>query len=113
MDRPGCLDKLLYSLDYGTIIMSINRGLHECFLPGQAWKEDPLAALQLIAHLRDIRNGKGENARALDAYVWLAKHHPRTLLANLREMVEVCIQACSSTEISPPHLGIWVEIEGP
>ncbi|BDA46330.1 Uncharacterized protein L728 [Coccomyxa sp. Obi] len=54
----------------------------------QAWKEEPLAALQLIAHLRDIRNGKGENARALDTYVWLAKHHPRTLLANLPEMVK-------------------------
>ncbi len=47
--------------------------------------------LQLIAHLRDIRNGKGETARSLDAYVWLAKHHPRTLLANLHEMVKVCI----------------------
>lgn len=45
--------------------------------------------LQLIAHLRDIRNGKGEIARGLDAYVWLARHHPRTLLANLVHMVEV------------------------
>ncbi len=47
--------------------------------------------LQLIAHLRDIRNGKGETARSLDAYVWLAMHHPRTLLANLPEMVKVGI----------------------
>lgn len=74
--------------------MSIDTGIKGCFLPGQAWKEEPLAALQLIAHLRDIRNGKGENARALDAYVWLARHHPRTLLANLPEMVEVCTHAC-------------------
>ena len=55
----------------------------------QGWGEDRLVTLQLIAHLRDIRNGKGETACSLDAYVWLAKHHPRTLLVNLPEMVKV------------------------
>ena len=70
----------------------------------QGWKEDPLVTLQLIAHLRDIRNGKGENARSLDAYVWLAKHHPRTLLVNLPEMVKVGLPCHAIHKLPQRHV---------
>ena len=59
----------------------------------QAWAESPLETLQLVAQLRDIRNGKAERARAHDALIWLSRNHPRTLLANLPEVVKVRLQA--------------------
>ncbi len=42
-----------------------------------------------MAHLRDVREGKGEKERGWDAYIWLAQKHPRTLLVNLPEVVKV------------------------
>ena len=55
----------------------------------QAWEHAPLETLQLVAHLRDVREGKGEKERGWDAYIWLAQKHPRTLLVNLPEVVKV------------------------
>ena len=48
-----------------------------------------METLQLVAHLRDVREGKGERERGWDAYIWLAQKHPRTLLVNLPEIVKV------------------------
>ncbi len=44
-----------------------------------------------MAHLRDVREGKGERERGWDAYIWLAQKHPRTLLVNLPEVAKVLL----------------------
>ncbi len=61
----------------------------------QAWVEEPLSALQLAAHLRDVRDGKGERERFHDAAAWLASRHPSTLLANLEGIAQVCQRSVS------------------
>ncbi|CAL5227769.1 g10789 [Coccomyxa viridis] len=55
----------------------------------RAWEHAPLETLQLVAHLRDVREGKGEKRCGSDAYIWLAHYHPRTLIVNLPEVVKV------------------------
>ena len=50
-----------------------------------------METLQLVAHLRDVREGTGEKERGRDAFIWLAQKHPRTLLVNLPEMVKVLL----------------------
>lgn len=55
----------------------------------QAWEEDPLDTLKLIAHLRDVRDGKADQNLFHDCIVWLCQEHP--LLANLDEIVKVAI----------------------
>ena len=65
------------------------RQLHQCRTRPQAWSEAPLDALQLAAHLRDVRDGKGERERFHDAAAWLAARHPRTLIANLERVAQV------------------------
>ena len=62
----------------------------------QAWNEDPLDTLKLIAHLRDVRGGKGEQPLFHDCVKWLLKKHPLTLIANLTEVVEVCCKIAPS-----------------
>ena len=57
----------------------------------QAWEEDPLDALKLIAHLRDVRDGKADQNLFHDCIAWLWQEHPLTLLANLHEIVKVAI----------------------
>jgi len=55
----------------------------------QAWEEDPLDTLKLIAHLRDVRDGKADRDLFHDCIAWLWGHHPLTLFANLEEIVKV------------------------
>lgn len=57
-----------------------------CF---QAWQEDPADALKLMALLRDVRDGKGEQKLFHECAIWLLKHHPLTLISNLSEIVKV------------------------
>lgn len=45
--------------------------------------------LKLIAHMRDIRDGKGEQKQFYSCVKWLAKHHPLTLTSNLSHVVQV------------------------
>lgn len=52
-----------------------------------------METLQLVAHLRDVREGKGEKRCGSDAYIWLAHYHPRTLIVNLPEVVKVLLAA--------------------
>ena len=66
----------------------------------QAWECAPLETLQLVAHLRDVREGKGEKERGWDAYIWLAQKHPRTLLVNLPEVVKVLVFAATAISCS-------------
>ena len=42
-----------------------------------------------MAHLRDVRGGKGEQGLFHDCVAWLQEQHPLTLITNLREIVEV------------------------
>ena len=63
----------------------------------QAWAEDPLEALRLVAQLRDIRNGKGVTTAGQECLTWLQERHPLTLAANLEEVVRVsgsCHRTC-------------------
>ena len=55
----------------------------------QAWEEDPLDTLKLIAHMRDVRDGKADRDLFHYCMAWLWQEHPLTLLANLDEVVKV------------------------
>ncbi|DBA76510.1 TPA: hypothetical protein ACH3X2_008568 [Trebouxia sp. C0005] len=75
----------------------------------QAWQEDPLDTLKLIAHLRDVRDGKGEQKLFHDCVAWMREQHPLTLIANLREVVEVgywkdLLEMAVSMCVSPAEL---------
>ena len=72
----------------------------------QAWEEDPVDTLKLIAHLRDVRDGKADQDLFHDCIAWLWQEHPLTLLANLEEIVKVAhagTTACTSTHTSVPY----------
>ncbi|KAF0693818.1 Aste57867_15257 [Aphanomyces stellatus] len=56
-------------------------------LMAASYQEDALHTLKLVAHLRDIRGGKGERLVARHAIKWLALHHPDDLKHNLRHYV--------------------------
>ncbi|RHY51781.1 hypothetical protein DYB30_006519 [Aphanomyces astaci] len=56
-------------------------------LVAAAYKEDALHTLKLVAHLRDIRFGKGEREVARFAFKWLASHAPDALGHNLSHYV--------------------------
>lgn len=55
----------------------------------QAWNEDARDTLKLIAHLRDVRDGKAEQKAFRLCVKWLYKKHPLTLIENLVEIVQV------------------------
>ncbi|KAI1153440.1 hypothetical protein F4825DRAFT_415209 [Nemania diffusa] len=49
-----------------------------------AWEEDPLATLKIIFNARSIHLGKASRTTFYRCAGWLAKHHPLTLIVNLR-----------------------------
>ncbi|KAI3914566.1 hypothetical protein MKW92_021259, partial [Papaver armeniacum] len=54
-----------------------------------AWEYDPLKALKLICNLRGVRGtGKSEKEGFYAAALWLFKHHPKTLAANVKSFAE-------------------------
>ncbi|RKP06725.1 hypothetical protein THASP1DRAFT_18085 [Thamnocephalis sphaerospora] len=55
-------------------------------LLSKSWEEDALDTLKLIFQLRDIRDGKGDRKEFYQCLLWLRKHHPETLLANLEQI---------------------------
>ena len=57
-----------------------------------------------MAHLRDVREGKGERERGWDAYIWLAQKHPRTLVVNLPEVVKVLLVTTAANVCCPHQL---------
>ncbi|OSX67327.1 hypothetical protein POSPLADRAFT_1072293 [Postia placenta MAD-698-R-SB12] len=57
-----------------------------------SWEKDPDLTLRLIFYLRSIHDGRGEKSDSfLHAYGWLYKHHPRTAIANLQNLVDPII----------------------
>ena len=48
-----------------------------------SWHSNPRTTLQLIAHSRDCRNGKGERLVSLQSLLYLRTHKPLTYLSNL------------------------------
>ena len=54
-----------------------------------SWAENSLDTLQIIAHLRDIRSGKGDKSSAYYAVEWLLEKHPLTCIENLKNLVDV------------------------
>ena len=48
-----------------------------------AWTVSPLLTLKMIAHIRNIRGGKGERDLGRYALEWLSTEHPKHLLLNL------------------------------
>ncbi|BEJ15868.1 hypothetical protein CspHIS471_0504730 [Cutaneotrichosporon sp. HIS471] len=54
----------------------------------KAWDEDADKTLRIIFHTRSIHEGKGLRVPFFNCVAWLWDNHPRTLLANLRLIVE-------------------------
>ncbi|BEJ00751.1 hypothetical protein CcaverHIS631_0506080 [Cutaneotrichosporon cavernicola] len=54
----------------------------------KAWEEDADKTLRIIFHTRSIHEGKGLRVPFFNCVAWLWDNHPRTLLANLRLIVE-------------------------
>lgn len=52
-----------------------------------SYDEDALHTLKIVAHVRDCRGGKGERKLGCWALAWLAAHHRRELLHNLKHLV--------------------------
>jgi hypothetical protein len=48
----------------------------------ESWKESRDLTLRLIAHLRDVRGGKGERHAAEVCWRWLLQNHPEQVTAN-------------------------------
>lgn len=61
--------------------------LHFDRLLRASYDKHPLHTLKLMAHIRDCRNGKGERALGRWALQWLAKHHKRELVHNLKPLI--------------------------
>eukprot|EP01113_Clastostelium_recurvatum_P045317 TRINITY_DN7775_c0_g1_i2.p1 TRINITY_DN7775_c0_g1~~TRINITY_DN7775_c0_g1_i2.p1 ORF type:complete len:485 (-),score=90.41 TRINITY_DN7775_c0_g1_i2:150-1604(-) len=60
-------------------------------LLNKAWVADSATTLRLIFHLRSIHEGKGEKENFYRAFGWLFKHHPRTAITSLTQLVaQVC-----------------------
>ncbi|KAJ3290652.1 hypothetical protein HK104_006612 [Borealophlyctis nickersoniae] len=55
----------------------------------KAWVQSPETTLRCIFQLRDIRGGKSEDEKFVDCLVWLMMKHPKTLLANLKNVPRV------------------------
>ncbi|KAI3862970.1 hypothetical protein MKX03_005353, partial [Papaver bracteatum] len=54
-----------------------------------AWDYDPLKALKLICNLRGVRGtGKADKQGFYASALWLYKHHPKTLEANIKSFAE-------------------------
>ena len=52
----------------------------------KSWDENPALTLRLIAHLRDIRGGKGERHAAQVCWQWLAENQPLQVTENMQQM---------------------------
>lgn len=52
-----------------------------------AFMEDPYVALQILYHLRDSRNGKGEKESTLRLLMYMKDHYPNNYTANLGKIV--------------------------
>ena len=80
-----------------SVWMTITRhNLEICPMYTQAWEEDPLDTLKLMAHLRDVRDGKAEQKAFRLCVKWLYEKHPLTLIESLQEIVEVRINIAQS-----------------
>ncbi|TKY69562.1 L728 protein [Spatholobus suberectus] len=54
-----------------------------------AWAHNPLAALKLVCNLRGVRGtGKSDRHNFYPAALWLHRHHPKTLAANLPALAD-------------------------
>jgi hypothetical protein len=51
-----------------------------------AWRESPILTLRLIAHLRDVREGKGERHAAEVCWRWLLANNPPLVKVNARHI---------------------------
>lgn len=54
-----------------------------------SWNEDPELTMQILLHLRDCRNGKGEKKLAQDLFYFLSITRPKTYLNHLEQLVEL------------------------
>ncbi|KAF8272763.1 hypothetical protein EI94DRAFT_1717335 [Lactarius quietus] len=76
----------------------------------KAWEEDPAIALRIIWNTRSIHDGKGDKWLFYKAFGWLYKHHPRTAIVNLPQLVTpVCEVKSKSGSTQMPH-GYWKDL---
>ncbi|THH20486.1 hypothetical protein EW146_g888 [Bondarzewia mesenterica] len=80
--------------------------VHEAL--SKAWAEDPDLTLRIIWNARSIHDGKSEKELFYTAFGWLFKHHPRTAVTNLSQLVR---PVCSSpkTRHGMSH-GYWKDL---
>ncbi|KAK6443674.1 hypothetical protein LTR95_000501 [Oleoguttula sp. CCFEE 5521] len=83
----------------GSPLVDIFNGLTDAITPsllatslGEAWGENPDAALRIIWNARSIHVGKADRTSFYRALGWLKEKHPQTLLANLPWLVRPVIQ---------------------
>ncbi|CAJ1931881.1 unnamed protein product [Sphenostylis stenocarpa] len=54
-----------------------------------AWAHDPLTTLKLVCNLRGVRGtGKSDRRNFYGAAIWLHRHHPKTLAANVPSLAD-------------------------
>lgn len=81
-----------------------------CCMCAQAWEEDPLDTLKLMAHLRDVRDGKAEQKAFRLCVKWLYEKHSLTLIENLQEIVEVYTSNAQSYSLYENMSGLCVRL---
>ncbi len=52
-----------------------------------SWNENPSLTMQILLHLRDCRNGKGEKKLSQDLFYFLSTTRPKTYLNHLEQLV--------------------------
>ncbi|KAI0252129.1 hypothetical protein BJV78DRAFT_1125031 [Lactifluus subvellereus] len=91
------------SLSAGMSIAKINSVLDK------AWQEDPALTLRIIWNTRSIHDGKGDKELFYKAFGWLYKHHPRTAIANLPQLVAPVCVINGKNQTRMPH-GYWKDL---
>lgn len=54
----------------------------------KAWKENPLLALKIVFHARNIRGGLGERNTARVCFRWVAENYPKTMVKNFKNIAQ-------------------------
>jgi hypothetical protein len=75
-------------LFFGGFVRGAARDKIEAMLV-RSWRESPEDTLKLILHSRDARNGKGEKACSMVAWLWLRDTAPITYMLNLHRYLDV------------------------
>jgi Domain of unknown function (DUF2828) len=74
------------AVDYFTQVLGASTKDQIVTLLKKAWNDDPLIALKLVFHLRNIRNGKGYQIPFILSMVWIFDEHFETFIKNIQHI---------------------------